>query len=123
MSIYVTLPIGGEICYTFEEPTELHELRVFFDPDFSRESVSVDKKMRVFAQKCNVGKDFEPMKVAKTFVRAFEVYVDGKKVYEIVENYHSLIRLSLVGEGKRITVRFLETWGEDSVHVFSCDVK
>ena len=63
------------------------------------------------------------MKVAKTLVCTFEVYVDGKKIYEIVENYHSLIRLSLVGEGKRITVRFLETWGEDSVHVFSCDVK
>lgn len=119
---YVSLPVGGEISFDFGEKKKLGTLRILFDPDFSRKSVSENKKMRVFAQRAMRGLDFVPMKVARTLVKRFEIEVDGRKVAGY-ENWHnSLFRLPLDTEGRRITVRFLETWGADDVHVFSCDV-
>lgn len=120
---YVTLPVGGEITFDFGNFAKLHELRLMFDPDFSRESVSVNKKMRVFAQRSSIGKDFRPMKVAKTLVRSFEVFADGKLIFSDDKNHIALRRLPLDVTAKTITARFNSTWGEDSVHIFSADVR
>ena len=120
---YVRLPIGSSIRYTFDEPTHVDRLRIYFDPDFSRESVSINKKMRVFAQKCSTGLDFEPMKVAKTLVKTFAVLVDGKEVYSTDKNHNALFRLPLGVEAREIEVRFDETWGSKTAHIFSCDVE
>lgn len=120
---YVTMLVGSELTFDFGAPTDLCELRLVFDPDFSRESVSVNKKMRVFAQRSSVGLDFRPMKVAKTLVKSFEVYADGKLIFADGENFLSLRRLPLDVKARKITVRFLSTWGEDDVHIFSADVR
>lgn len=120
---YVTMPVGSELTFDFGAPADLSELRLVFDPDFSRESVSVNKKMRVFAQRSSLGLDFRPMKVAKTLVKSFEVYADGKLIFADGENFLSLRRLPLGVKAQKITVRFLSTWGEDDVHIFSADVK
>ena len=79
--------------------------------------------MRVFAQKCNTGLDFEPMKVAKTLVRTFTVFVDGREVYSTDKNHNALFRLPLGVTAKEIEIRFDETWGSSTAHIFSCDVE
>lgn len=120
---YITLKKGSTLRYDFGTPTALSELRIVFDLDYSRESVSVNRKMRVFAQKCNIGKDFRPMKVAKTLMKSFTVYLDGKEVYTTDSYHNSLFRLPLSQTASSVEIRFDETWGEDEVHLFSCDVR
>ncbi len=118
-----TLPVGGALTFTFDAPEQLSELRIVFDPDFTRETISPNKKMRVFAQRLHTGKDFVPVKVAATLVRTFTVEADGKTVAEVSENYHSLVKLPLNLTAKTLTVRFNETWGADTVRLYACDVK
>ena len=121
---YVELAIGDSITFDFEEKTSIRELRIALDPDFSRKSISKEKKMRLFTQRCNLDANFESIKVASTLVKTIEVYADDNLVYSTDNNHNSLLRISLDGVcASKITVRFLETHGCDTVHVFSCDVK
>ncbi|MCQ2428604.1 MAG: FAD-dependent oxidoreductase [Clostridia bacterium] len=120
---YITLPVGGELSFDFGEEKELSELRIYFDPDFSRKSVSVNKKMRVFAQTSSVGLDFRPMKVASTLCKSFDVFADGELVYSTDKSHNSLCRIPLDVKASKLTVRFNETWGCDEVRLFSADVR
>ena len=120
---YISLNKGDSIVYSFDEITSVKEMRILFDPDFSRKSVASNKKMRMFAQKCNVGVDFKPMSVAKTLVKAFDVYADGELIYTTDKCHNSRVTVKVEREVKALEVKFNETWGEEKVHVFSCDVK
>ena len=120
---YISLNVGDCLTYSFDEPTAVSEIRFLFDPDFSRKSVSVNKKMRIFAQKANEGLDFEPMKVAKTLVKSFDIYADGELVYSTDKCHNSRVNIRIEKELKTLSVKFNETWGEEKVHLFSCDVK
>lgn len=119
----IILPKGASITFDWNEAKPLHELRVQFDRDWERTSVTPNFKMQVFPMKLNEGKDFVPVKVADTIVRSFAVYADGIKVYETDNNYHALVKVPLAVEAKQIEVKFIETWGKDEVHLFACDVK
>ena len=119
---YAELPVGSSLEFDFGEERALGTLRLVFDPDFTRESVSPNAKMRVFAQRTNRGLDFEPMKVAKTLVRAFTVECDGKVVYSTDKCHNSLVRIPLDRSARRVSVRFDSTWGADKVHLYSADI-
>ena len=119
---YATLPVGGSLTFTFENEEEVQGLRLVFDPDFSRESVSKYSRLRIFAQRGGKGFDFEPLKVPKTLVKSFAVFADGKEVFRDDENHVWLRRIPLACRAKVIEVKFFSTWGEDAVHVFSADV-
>ena len=120
---YVKIAKGDSIEYSFDEPTAVESLRLYFDLDFSRRSVTNQKKLRIYAQKCNEGLDFEPLKVAKTLCKAFEVYADGELVYSTDKCHNSLVRIPVGREVTSISVKFLDTWGSETAHVFSCDIK
>ncbi len=119
----IILKKGDEICFDFAETETIHELRLQLDPDFSRESISPNRKMRVFTQKLHRGLDFVPVKVAKTIVKEFCVYADGEMIYENKNNYHALVRVPLNCSAKSITVQFKETWGTEDIRIFACDLK
>lgn len=119
---YASFDKGDTLEFDLGGKKKISELRLVFDPDFSRESVSVNKKMRVFAQRCMEGKDFRPMTVAKTLCRAFTVEADGKTVYTSDCNHNSLVRVPLGFEAEKVSVKFIDTWGEEKVHVFSADL-
>lgn len=120
---YVTLPVGGELTFEWDTPRALSELRIMFDLDFGRMSVSPNKKMRVFTQKSCTGLDFEPVKVAATLVKSLRVEADGREIFAASDLHHSLLRLPLGVTASRLTLHFDQTWGADEVHLFSCDVK
>lgn len=90
--------------------------------DFLHESVSPNVKMTWFAQKLNEGLDFVPVKVAKTIVKEFSVFADGKLLYETKNNYYSFVRLPLNVDAKEIKVKFSDTWGEEKINIFACDL-
>ncbi len=120
---YITLPIGGDITYTFDKPERVNVLRMVFDPDFNHETISPNKKIRVFAQRSSVGLDFVPVKVAATLIKKFDVYADGELIYSADECHYSLVKVNVGREVKQIKVVFNETWGADEVRLFSCDVE
>ncbi len=120
---FITLPVGGELTFEWDTPRALSELRIMFDLDFGHMSVSPNKKMRVFAQKCCTGLDFEPVKVAATLVKSLRVEADGREIFAASDLHHSLFRLPLDVTASRLTIHFDETWGAENVHLFSCDVK
>ena len=81
-----------------DEAKKLGALRLRFDPDFERSSVSKDFKIRWFATKVHTSGDFEPVRVPNTIVKEFVVYADGKAIFA------ALPESEMVVDGK--TVRF-----------------
>jgi len=114
--------LGETLQFSFETPQQIGSLRLQFDPDFSRLSVSDNWKMRLYAMKLHTGKDFKPVRVAATIVKNFVVYADGKEVARIENNYRSLVKIPLHLQAKEISVKWLSTNGAEKVHLFSADL-
>ena len=51
----------------------------------------------------------------------FEVYADGELIYRDTENYHSLIKVKIDRDVKKVSVKFNDTWGAEKVNIFACD--
>ncbi|MBQ8387588.1 MAG: FAD-dependent oxidoreductase [Clostridia bacterium] len=114
--------VGDSLCFEFDSPKKISALRLRFDPDFERFSISDNKKMRVFAMKLHEGKDFSPVRVAATIVRDFTVIADGVEVASIKGNFLSLVRLPLNVEARRICIRWDATNGAERVRIFSAEL-
>ena len=119
----ILLNPGDDIIFTFDEPQSVRELRLQLDPDYSRESVSKNFKMRVFAQRLHTGLDFEPMKTAATIVKEITVYGDGKEIFRDSNNYYSFRRIPIDGKYSQIRVVFGSTHGAEKVCIFGCDIR
>ena len=114
--------VGDTLRFTFDTPQKIGSLRVQFDPDHERMSISDNKKMRVFAMKLHTGKDFVPVRVAATIVKDFDIYADDRLVKSVRDNFRSLVRIPLDVEAKELQIRWLATNGADAVHLFSADI-
>ncbi len=118
----IKLPLGEPIVFSFDSPTRVNELRIVFDPDFSRKSLSPHAKMQLFAARCNIGRDFAPMKIAETLVKSFEVSADGEKIFSTNENHLALVKIKIGRSLKELKIVFTATHGCRTAHVFSCDM-
>lgn len=118
----ITLALGDSIQFDYSQPTDIKGLRLQFDLDYSRKSVSPNMKMQWFAQKLNVGRDFVPMRVASTIVKEFEVYADNELIYKTDKNYNSLVKIPIDKKVTSLSVKFIKTWGEDKIRLFACDL-
>ena len=114
--------VGDALTFAFDSPQRIGALRLQFDPDYSRMSISENRKMRVFCMKLHTGKDFRPVRVAATIVKDFSIYADGVEVAQVRGNYRSLVKIPLQVEAREISVRWLATNGAERVHLFSADL-
>ena len=114
--------IGDSLVFTYDSPQNVAAVRLCFDPDFTRKSISVNKKMRVFTMKLHTGKDFEPVNVASTLVRDFYVYADGNLVAQIKGNFHRLVTVPVNVSAKEIKITWLATRGDSEVRLFSAEL-
>ena len=114
--------VGEELTFTFDAPEQIDTLRLRFDPDYSRLSISDNKKMRVFAMKLHTGKDFAPVRVANTIVKSFAVYADGAEIFRTEENFLSLVKIPIKRTAKEIRVKWLATNGASEVRLFAADL-
>ena len=119
----ITQKIDDELTLHFDKPEKITSLRLCFDPDFTRESISDNKKMRVFAMKLHTGKDFKPVRVASTLVKDFIVYVDGKEVARVENNFQHLVSLNLNTTANDISIKWISTHGAKEVRIFSVEVQ
>ncbi|MBO5223199.1 MAG: FAD-dependent oxidoreductase [Clostridia bacterium] len=117
----IVLNVGENLTFSYKAPQKIDTLRLRFDPDYERLSISDNFKMRIFAMKLHTGKDFKNVRVAKTIVKSFTVYADGKEVYSTDNNFHSLVFVPLNVIAKEIKIVFNETHGADKVKLFAVD--
>lgn len=119
---YIEFPVDKELILTFNEKTKINTLRLQFDPDFERTSISKHIKIQRFAMRMFKGKDFEPVKVSKYIVKDLSVYADGKPVFREENNYYSFLRIPLDVEAKELKLVFNETYGYDKIRLYSVDL-
>lgn len=117
----ITLNKGDCIVFSYDSEKHIDTLRIQFDLDYKRQSVSPNRKMQVFAQKLHQGLDFEPMNVANSIVKAFEVYADDELIYSNYNNYYSLAKININKDVKKISVKFKDTWGAEKINIYACD--
>ena len=113
--------IGDSLIFKYNTPEKIKTLRMQFDPDYTRDSVTANREIKLFAMKINTGFDFKPVKVACTIPKAFTVYADGKEVYKTTDNYRSFVKIPLNVTAKEISVKWEETNGAENVHIFAAD--
>jgi len=118
----ITLNIDTPLTLSLDEPKQISTLRLRFDPDYERMSISDNFKMRIFAMKLHTGKDFKPARTAKSIVKSFTVYADGKQVYTTDNNFYSLVFVPLNVVAKEIKIVFNETHGDDKIKLFAVDL-
>ena len=114
--------IGESLSVSWSEPKAIGSLRLQLDPDFSRETISDNMKMRIYAMKLHTGKDFKPVRVASTLPKSFAVYADGRKVWSTEDNFHALVKIPLELTAKELRIEWLEGRGGDSFRLYSVDV-
>ncbi len=117
----ITQKIGDSLIFEFPSPTHVGTLRLMFDRDFSRESVTPNKKMQVFTMKLHTGKDFMPVRDACTTVKGYAVIVDGKEIFREEKNFYSLRQIPINLTAKKIEIKYLSTNGCKNVHLYSAD--
>ena len=114
--------VGDSLVFRFDAPKKVSAIRLCFDPDFERMSISDNFKMRVFAMKLHTGKDFSPVRVAATLVKEFEVWADGQRVASVKDNFSRLVMLPLDVRAEKISVRWLATNGSEEINLFSAEI-
>jgi hypothetical protein len=118
----IILDVNTPLTLSFDDPKKISTLRLRFDPDYERLSISDNFKMRIFAMKLHTGKDFKPARTAKSIVKSFTVYADGKQIYTTKNNFYSLVFVPLNVIAKKIEIVFNETHGDDKIRLFAVDL-
>jgi len=113
--------IGDSLTFTFPQNEEIGTLRLQFDPDQTRNSISTHRKLRIYAMKLHTTLDQEPVRIAGTIVKKFTVYADGTPVYTAEDNFLSLVKIPLNCIAKEIRIEWQATHGAEKVHLFSAD--
>ena len=117
----VVLPEGLTVDFT--EP--VRALRLALDPDFSRESISDDRRYQKFAMRTHIDWPEKRVSMPANLLRACTVTAisaDGKETAIPVENNRRVVlRIALPEDTVRVTITGLKAWNSDEVRVFSVD--
>ena len=113
-----TAKMGDALEFRWEKPVSIEQIRLVFDSNLSREH---DRNMVSY-----YSLDIKPFTVPPEMVKTFTVEYEGddgewKMLLDEKNNYQRLVWIegSLKTSGIRITPR--ETWGNETVKVFSVD--
>ena len=117
----IMIPDGGSLSLHFEKPASC--LRIALDPDFSRESISQQKKYQKFAMRTHIDENTKvamPENLLKSCTVAAET-AEGNQVWRIENNRQALRYLDLPKGTVRVLLSQLESWGGKETGIFSCD--
>lgn len=104
-------PPGDALELSWDAPRELPVLRLKFDPDYSRRSISDNAKMRIFAQKLLTGFDFVPVRPAATMAKGFVIYADGKEIFRTEKNEQSFVKIPLHVQAQKLRILWTASYG------------
>jgi hypothetical protein len=122
----VTVAPGDYIELSWPEPQCIRELRIIFDSDLERDTVTGCEPLRAFPMLCNVPYRMEPFGFPRTMVKNFAVHarVDGgwQEVGGRTGNILRLVKVPVNRTADAIRLIPLSTWGAGGAHIFSVDV-
>ncbi len=117
------LPLGKCAEYTLAEPTHVESVRLIFDSDLDRTTITggIDS-VKDCPTICNRSADMTPFTFPATMTDTFEILVDGEVHRRITGNRQRLVTLPIGKTASRIALRPLSTTGAaETAHVFSFD--
>ena len=121
------IELGTYVELTLPAPRALRELRVVFDSDLTRESVTGDSVLRAYPTLCNIPYNMEPFGFPQTMVRLFEVSARVGGVWRVVHrgdgNIQRLVKIPLGVTADAVRLTPLTTWGAAAAHIFSIDLR
>ncbi len=117
----IVLPEGLTINFT--QPVKA--LRLALDPDFSRESISDEKRYQKFAMRAHIHWPEKRVSMPANLLRACTVTArtaDGtESVIPVTDNRQIVLNLPLPENTVSVTLTDLMAWGDEEVRVFSID--
>lgn len=113
---------GSKITYSFKSPTYISSVRIIFDSDLNRETVTGGiPQVKDCPTICNRPLNMTPFTFPATMTRVFKLIADGEIIYETASNHQRLVRIDVNKSVKTVELQPTETYGSDKVHIFSFD--
>lgn len=119
---------GAWVQYEFMDAMPVHQIRIVFDSDLERETISNRYTAHKAQMGCNVFLDMDPGTVPLTLVKAFRLEgMDSSGNWFIISreenNHQRLIQIKTAVTVKAVRLVAEETWGSDSIHLFAFDIR
>jgi len=119
------IDLGTYIELSWPEPKFVRELRIVFDSDLERDTVTGFEPLRKLPMLCNVPYRMEPFGFPQTLVKSFTVHVltqnGWQAICEPTDNAQRLVRIPVGVDASALRLTFGSTWGAGQAHVFSLD--
>ena len=116
------VPLGTDVTYLLAEPTFVERLRIVFDSDLDRDTLTGGiPEIRDCPTVCNRPMHMPGYTFPATMTRGFVVLADGEEIFHTQENYRRLVRIPVERQVHSLTLRPLTTWGSETAHIFSLD--
>ena len=116
------VPLGTDVSYRLAEETFVSQLRVVFDSDLNRQTLTGGiPEIRDCPTVCSRPMDMTGYTFPATMTRGFVVLADGEEIFRTENNYQRLVRIPVDRTVKCLTLRPLQTWGSETAHIFSMD--
>ncbi len=118
---------GKEIIFHFSEAKAITSIRIVFDSDINRDTVSGDPELRWSATICNRHLDFEPFGFPTTMTRSYQIQYQNESgewqtIIDVNDNYQRQRQHELGFKTSALRVKLLETYGSPMAHVFAIDL-
>jgi len=109
---------GGSVTYGYDKIKNVRGFRLVFDSDLNRKTLNMP---------CSYPLNAKSRVVPGTMVKSYKIEVsdDGKNFNEIFyenNNYQRLVKQTFNASGKYFRLTVLDSWGNDTVRVFSWDL-
>ncbi len=117
---------NSKITYQFDEPHYVELAHIVFDSDLNRETLPGNECEKYHSMRCNFLPNMPKMCVPKTLVKDYNIEMtlfDGsQKTVTVSGNIKRMNEIVIDACVKEISLIPLETWGGDTVHIFSFDL-
>jgi hypothetical protein len=119
---------GAWVQYELEDASPVRQIRIVFDSDLERETISTRYVAHLSQMGCNIFLDMDPGTMPQTLVKAFRVEgLDSSGNWFIISqmenNHQRLVRITTSVTVKAVRLIPEKTWGSDSIHLFAFDVR
>lgn len=120
------IALNEEVAYTFETPVSIECIRLVFDSDFDRKTLSQEESALHRSMLCNRPLNWPDSRVPATLTRAYRLIVtlpDGsQRVVEEAQNHRRLRFHEIHGDVVKAAFVATETWGAEDCHLFSFEL-
>lgn len=116
------VPLGSSVVYTLQKPTYIKSIRLVFDSDLNRKTVTGGiPAVADCPTICNRPFDMPPFEFPATMTDSFDILIDGEIFKHIEGNYQRKVVVAVEKEAKVLAVKPLSTFGAPKAHIFAFD--